>query len=40
LISILLTGTAIIALWGSQHEHKGVKIVERSETDESWDKMT
>jgi len=40
LISILLTGTAIMALWGSQHEHKGVKIVERSETDKSWDKMT
>jgi len=40
LISILLTGTAIIAIFGSQHEQKGIKIVERKGTDESWDKMT
>ncbi len=40
LISIFLTGTAILAVFGSQQEHKGVKIVERTEIDESWDKMT
>jgi len=40
LISILLNGTAIIAIFGSQHEHKGVKIVERKGIDGDWDKMT
>lgn len=40
LTSILLNGTAIIALWGSPHEEKGIKIVEKKGIDKDWDRMT
>ncbi len=40
LIILFLIVCGIMAIYGSHHEIKGVKIVEESKTDEKWDKMT
>ncbi|MBS3781110.1 MAG: DUF2270 domain-containing protein [Candidatus Thermoplasmatota archaeon] len=40
LIGILLLGAGILAMFGSTHEAKGAKIVERRKTSKDWEKMT
>ena len=40
LIGLLMVTSGILAIYGSRHELKGVKIVEKRDIGKGWDKMT